>query len=86
MCDTCTGRRESGHDLMGNTEAAELLGVKRARIGQLRASGKNFPQPVAVLRSGPVFCGAEVREFLSTWDRRPGRPPIHREVTKGEDA
>lgn len=71
-------------ELMGVTEVASLLKVAGPRIAVLRRSGAGFPAPVAELASGPVFCGVAVREFLATWKRLPGRPPIRRDVTKGE--
>lgn len=69
-------------ELMGVREIAELFGVTRQRVSQLAAGHADFPRPLAQLQMGPVFCGVSVREFLASWDRRPGRPPIHREITR----
>jgi len=53
---------QSGAELMGTAEVALLLGVSRQRVLQL-ASRAGFPEPVAVLRMGNVWRGAEVREW-----------------------
>jgi predicted DNA-binding transcriptional regulator AlpA len=57
----------------GVREVAELLGVSRQRVSELRAR-PGFPAPVAELASGPVWKVSSLRRFLETWDRRPGRP------------
>ena len=59
-------RRELGpDDFMGTAEAAEFLGVEAPRIGRWRTKEeqgkqKRLPDPVAVLRMGPIF----LREHL----------------------
>jgi hypothetical protein len=57
--------------LAGVAEVAELLGVSRQRVGQLRG---RLPEPMANLRSGPVWSRRAVAEFEQAWDRTPGRP------------
>jgi hypothetical protein len=57
----------------GVSEVAELLGVSRQRVAQLR-SKPGFPAPVAELRAGPIWEVSSFGLFLEEWDRRPGRP------------
>jgi transcriptional regulator with XRE-family HTH domain len=61
-------------DLAGLAEVAELLGVSRERVRQLRAE-PGFPEPVAELQATPLWRRSDV----ATWDagrpRRPGRRP-----------
>lgn len=61
--------------LAGTAEAAEILGVSSQRVSRLRLR-KGFPEPVAVLRSGPVWLREQVEVFGATWDRdnKGGRP------------
>jgi hypothetical protein len=60
--------------LAGVAEAAEILGVARQRIPQLLEKRADFPRPVTVLKSGPVWEREQVEAFGRTWSRRPGRP------------
>jgi hypothetical protein len=50
--------------LMGVTEIAEVAGVTRAAVTNWRSRHRDFPSPVAELRSGPVFNAADVRRWL----------------------
>lgn len=51
-------------DLMGEAEAAALLAISQEALReQVRAGGG--PHPVAVLSSGPVFMGDQVRRIAS---------------------
>jgi hypothetical protein len=84
MCRNCDFLRALQAPVMGVAEVAKLFGVTPQRVYQLDQNHPDFPEPLARLKSGPVFCAVDVYEFLRTWDRRPGRPPIRREVTKGE--
>lgn len=61
-------------ELLGVAEVSELLGVSRARASELQTTA-HFPDPIAVLRSGPVWARPHLEHFLETWQRRPGRPP-----------
>jgi len=54
--------------LMGIAEIAELLGVSRTRIHQLRSEGA-LPQPCETLAMGPVW----LREDIERWARETGR-------------
>jgi predicted DNA-binding transcriptional regulator AlpA len=61
-------------DLVGATEAAQLLGVSRQRVGQL-AQRPDFPAPVARISAGPVWTRASVDAFMDGWMRKiTGRP------------
>jgi hypothetical protein len=57
----------------GVSEVAELFGVSRQRLAELRAK-PGFPAPVAELAAGPVWLVSSLNRFLEQWDRRPGRP------------
>jgi hypothetical protein len=59
--------------LSGVAEAAELLGVTRQRLADIRKLPA-FPRPVAGLKAGPVWDTAEIERFERGWDRRAGRP------------
>jgi len=60
-------------ELMSAAEIADLLGVTRQRVHQLRNTNA-FPAPLADLRGGAVWDAAAVRKFDSEWTRTPGRP------------
>lgn len=60
-------------ELVGIAEIAELLGVSRQRASTLQTR-HDFPHPVAVLRSGPVWTRPSLNRFADTWERKPGRP------------
>jgi hypothetical protein len=63
-------------ELIGVAEVAQLFGVSRQRVSELRHR-RGFPTPVAELRAGPVWARPSLTVFLSTWERRPGRPRVH---------
>ena len=61
-------------DLVGATEAAQLLGVSRQRVGQL-AERPDFPAPIARISAGPIWTRASVVAFNERWRRKiTGRP------------
>jgi predicted DNA-binding transcriptional regulator AlpA len=60
-------------ELMSAAEIAEMLGLSRQRVHQLRAI-RAFPEPLAELRGGAVWDAAAVRKFGQEWTRKPGRP------------
>lgn len=60
-------------ELVGVSEIAELLGVSRQRVGELRRQ-PGFPAPIAELRAGPVWSRPSLDRFLRSWPRKPGRP------------
>jgi hypothetical protein len=57
----------------GVSEIADMLGVSKQRVGQLRQV-EGFPTPVAELAAGPVWRVSTLRRFVEEWPRRPGRP------------
>jgi len=62
--------------LAGVAEVAEILGVSRQRVAEIRKDHEAFPAPVADLKSGPVWDRAEVERFERGWERkRTGRKP-----------
>lgn len=61
-------------DVLGVTEAAQMLGVSRQRLDQL-TSHRDFPAPMVRLAAGPVWLRSSIEGFERRWDRRPGRPP-----------
>lgn len=60
-------------DLVGVAEVAEELRVSKARVNELQDSPA-FPEPVARLKSGPIWTRPSLTRFLESWDRKPGRP------------
>ena len=62
-------------ELAGLAEVAELLGVSRERVRQLRAEAADFPAPVAELQATPVWRRGDVLAWDAARPRRPGRPP-----------
>ena len=57
----------------GAAEVAELFGVSRQRVHELRRK-RGFPAPAAELAAGPVWRVSTLQRFLSEWERKPGRP------------
>lgn len=60
-------------DLVGVAEVAQTLGVSKQRVSTLRKEGR-LPRPLAHLASGPVWAAAGIEKFLTSWNRRVGRP------------
>lgn len=59
--------------LMGNSEAADFLGVTRSRILQLRnARTLRFPKPLAELAAGPVWLAVDIERWARSWRLRKG--------------
>lgn len=52
--------------LLGLAEVAELAGVSPAAVSNWRSRFADFPNPVASLRSGPVFEEERIRRWLRT--------------------
>lgn len=62
-------------DVLGTTEVAELLGVSRQRLHELRhATPQRFPEPAFELAATPLWIRSTVDSFLAGWERKPGRP------------
>ncbi|CAB4154333.1 hypothetical protein UFOVP629_64 [uncultured Caudovirales phage] len=53
----------------GTAEIAELLGCPKQQIFALRKR-KDFPKPIRILASTPLWDLEEVRTFATTWTRR----------------
>lgn len=64
---------EGPDELVGLSEIAEILGVSKQRVDQLR-DRDDFPMPIVELRSGPVWRRDMLNRFIREWPRRPGRP------------
>lgn len=60
-------------ELVGYAEIAEMAHVSRQRAREL-ASREDFPVPVVETAAGPLRMKTAVEEWLSKWDRTPGRP------------
>jgi chromosome partitioning protein len=50
-------------DLVGAAEVAEMLGVTKQTLTNWRTRNASFPDPVAELKSGPVWKSAEIVEW-----------------------
>jgi hypothetical protein len=61
-------------EVYGSREVAELLGISRQRLAQLRAEGK-LPEPDAQLAATPVWKKSTVDGFVWGWRRVPGPAP-----------
>jgi hypothetical protein len=83
--DVLTGRyleleiEQPPETFAGASEVAELLGVSRQRVQELRLRS-GFPAPAADLAAGPVWRVSTLNRFLADWERKPGRP---RKATEG---
>lgn len=56
-------------------EVAEMLGVSRQRVYQLRDLAA-FPAPLYELRTGPIWDARAIEHFGKSWERKPGRPKL----------
>jgi chromosome partitioning protein len=54
----------SQQDLIGIYEIAEFAGVTKAAVVNWRKRVKDFPKPIAELKSGPVFNSSQIRAWL----------------------
>lgn len=59
--------------VIGISELASMLDVSRQRASEL-ARSEHFPKPFAQLAAGPLWLEPNIRDFVATWERRPGRP------------
>jgi hypothetical protein len=59
--------------MVGVAEVGEILGVSKQRVAELREAGR-LPEPISVLRSGPVWPRPAIERFVEGWTRKPGRP------------
>jgi len=65
---------EPGPQYVGVAEIAEILGVSKQRVYELRRR-PDFPKPLVELAAGPVWNRVSLTNFIEGWNRRPGRPP-----------
>jgi predicted DNA-binding transcriptional regulator AlpA len=59
--------------LVGVAEVAQLLRVSRQRVSEL-ARARNFPKPIAHLKSGPIWRRTQITAHLGRGPSKPGRP------------
>lgn len=52
-------------DIMGLFEIAQLAGVSTQAVWNWTSRHDDFPQPVAVLKCGPIYAGPAVRAWLA---------------------
>jgi predicted DNA-binding transcriptional regulator AlpA len=52
--------------ILGTAEVASVLGVSKQRIHSLRQMPE-FPEPVKILASTPIWDKAEIMSFLAVW-------------------
>jgi chromosome partitioning protein len=52
-------------ELLGLAEVAELLGSTKQNVANWRARREDFPEPVATLKSGPVWNADSILEWAS---------------------
>jgi hypothetical protein len=62
-------------ELVGAYEAAEILKIGSPNFAHLRRRAKDFPEPVAELRCGPIWRTDDVLHFKANYRPRMGRPP-----------
>ena len=55
---------ESGEDLVGIKEIAEMAGCSRQVVANWRARNTDFPRPIVELAAGPVFRRSQIRSWL----------------------
>jgi predicted DNA-binding transcriptional regulator AlpA len=61
-------------ELLGASEAAEVLGVSRQRVYQLVETYSDFPKPVAQLGRGAIWKRSDIERWAKGWERKSGRP------------
>lgn len=63
------GANPSPLKLVGISEIADLTGLSRQAVSNLKARDERFPTPVADLRSGPVYDEHTIRAYFQARDR-----------------
>lgn len=58
------------HDIVGINEIAAMAGVTSQAVTNWRARATDFPQPLTMLASGPVFRRSQVRAWLRRNNRK----------------
>lgn len=67
-------REREEPEYVGLSDAAEILGVSRQRIGQLYTAGR-FPAMAFRVSSGPVWRRSDVTDFAASRRTVPGPAP-----------
>jgi hypothetical protein len=70
LCVRCSQAKSMRDDLVGINEIAELARVSRQAVANWRARWPDFPEPVLVLASGPIFLRSQVIAWMA-WKRKP---------------
>jgi chromosome partitioning protein len=52
-------------ELVGISEIAEMAGMLKQNVANIRLRDQTFPQPIARLRMGPVYLKAEAIEWIN---------------------
>lgn len=63
-----------GHDHLGVSDIARLAGVTKSAVANWRVRYDDFPEPVEIVSSGPVYDRGAVAEWLTR--REPGKARI----------
>lgn len=63
-------RRFTAEELVGVHEAAELLGITKARLCQLARTYRDFPQPVLSLHCGRIWDVSDISDWAKRHPRR----------------
>ena len=58
------------HDIVGLNEIATMAGVTPQAVANWRARTADFPLPLSMLASGPVFRRSQVRAWLKRNNRK----------------
>lgn len=61
-------------DMVSGQIAADILGVTRQRLHQLRDNPR-FPDPLLEQPGAILWARAAIDRFAEIWERKPGRPP-----------
>lgn len=69
-------RQQPAVELVGITEAAELIGVSRTRFHQLEQR-REFPPPLATLACGRIWLRESIELWAIKYPRVAGRPVLH---------
>jgi hypothetical protein len=60
---------------VGVAEIGEILGVSHKRVDEIRkAKSLKFPEPIAILKCGPIWTRYKVERWADKWERKVGRP------------
>jgi cellulose biosynthesis protein BcsQ len=63
-CEQITQGSVMNDTFLGIHEIAKIAGVSTAAVSNWRARHPDFPQPIAILKSGPVFHSTQIDDWL----------------------